>query len=157
MRRNLLLGTGSLIVFLVGLATTSTALAQTQKEAGVTPAQAEAIKALRSAHRLLAEADHDYDGHRAKAAKEVHKALKELGFQPKKAQAAAGANAAVAAPKTHAHEPAVHESQANSDAQLKQAQEILQGVAKQLGTSHPKAAASITAAIGEINTALGVR
>ena len=92
MRRNLLLGTGSLIVFLVGLATTSTAVAQTQKAAGVAPAQAEAIKALRSAHKLLAEADHDYDGHRAKAAKEVHKALKELGFQPKKAQAAAGAN-----------------------------------------------------------------
>jgi hypothetical protein len=31
------------------------------------------------AHRLLAEADHDYSGHRAKAAHHVHLALEDLG------------------------------------------------------------------------------
>jgi hypothetical protein len=36
-------------------------------------------EALHWAHKLLSEADHDYDGHRARAAHEVHLALEELG------------------------------------------------------------------------------
>jgi hypothetical protein len=36
-------------------------------------------EALHRAHHLLVEADHDYDGHRARAAHEVHLAIEELG------------------------------------------------------------------------------
>ena len=38
----------------------------------------EVLKELHHAHRLLEEANHDYDGHRAKAAEELHKAIKAL-------------------------------------------------------------------------------
>jgi len=156
MCRNLLRGISLWFAFLAGLALVSPAVAQTT-EGPALPAQAEVVKALRLAHKLLVEADHDYDGHRAKAAEEVHKALKDLGYRHKKPLPGSPLANGTAAPKTHSGQPAVHEPQANSDAQLRQAQEILQGVSKQLGSNHPKAAANVNAAIGEINTALSIR
>ena len=42
---------------------------------------AEVMQTLRGAQSLLANADHDYDGQRAKALAEVHKALVELGHK----------------------------------------------------------------------------
>ncbi len=150
MRRNLLRGIGSGLLFLVGLAAVSAVVAQTTPGENV-PA---VVTALRSAHKLLAEADRDYEGHRAKAAEEVHNALRELGYRPKKAPPGSPANPG---PKAPSGQAPVHEPQANSDAQLRQALEILQGVSKQLGNSQPKVAANVKAAMGEINTALGIR
>jgi hypothetical protein len=153
MRRNLLRGIGSSFVFLVGLAAVSAVVAQTTPGENV-PA---VVTNLRSAHKLLAEADRDYEGHRAKAAEEIHNALRELGYRPKKAPPGSAANPGTVAPKTPSGQAPVHEPQANSDAQLRQALEILQGVSQQLGNGQPKVAAKVKAAIGEINTALGIR
>ncbi len=159
MRRNLVGGLGvSIAVFLAGLALESSTLVQAN--AATTPAtaasqntaHAQVIAALRAAHRLLANADHDYYGHRARAAEEVHKALKDLGFRHHSTTATTGS-----VPKKTS-QPAVHEAQAASDVQLRQAQGILQGVATQLNaTRHPKATANIQAAIREINTALSLK
>jgi hypothetical protein len=70
--------------------------------------------------------------------------------------AAAGTGAVVSKP-AKAKLPAVHEAQANSDAQLHQAQAILQQVQTELSTHHPKAAAHATEAITEITTALSIK
>jgi hypothetical protein len=141
-------------------------------------------EALHWAHRLLAEADHDYDGHRARAAHEVHKALEELGahhahatvpstgtstpsaassVRHAAAAAPAGAGGTVApqtaAPAGHvgAATPAMHESQARSDAQLRKAREILRMVSGELRARHPHAHLHVAEAIGEIDRALAIK
>jgi hypothetical protein len=157
MRRTLVFGIG--LALLASLALVSTAMAQATTPVVQGMAQKELIKTLRSAHRLLVAADHDYDGHRAKAAKEVHNALKELGYQHKKVQpASTPANGAVVAPKAgRTGQPRVHEPQANSDAQLLEAKGLLQGALTQLTGKHPTATAKVKAAIAEINTALSIK
>ncbi len=140
----------SLIAFGAALGLASPALAQAAKGAKQA-AHSELIKELRSAHKLLAEADRDYDGHRAKAAEEVHKALKDLGYEHKKGAKTAAKKAA------NAKEPPVHEPQATSDAQLRQALDILKAALPRLEGKHPKAAANVTAAIAEIKTALAIK
>ena len=108
-----------------------------------------ALENLRQAHRLLVKADHDYDGHRARAAEEVHKAIRELEgkHHAKKVQTGRGPRCRHQAPKVK--QPAIHEAQASSDAQLRQALTILQGVQAELNSRHPKAAANVTAAIAK--------
>jgi hypothetical protein len=131
----------SVSMFCAGLA--STALAQATP-APLSP-HAARIATLREAHALLVHANHDYDGHRAKAAEAVHKALKELGYEHKKAPAGA----------TPAAQTKVHEPQAASDAQMKQALQLLGGV--QFNGKHPKAAAHVEHAVREIKTALSIK
>ena len=155
MCRNLSCVTGlSISLFFVGLASTTWAQATPVKESP----HAEVIKILRHAHRLLVIADHDYDGHRAKAAAEVHKALKELGYHHPKAQPAKpAANGTVVPP--HAGQPKVHEAQATSDQQLREASAHLEKALNRLTSTgkHPKATANVRAAIAEIKTALKIK
>ena len=140
--------------FLGGLGLAS--LASGQAVANTQSAHAGLIKTLRQAHELLINADHDYDGHRAKAAEEVHNALKELGHHPKKANTGNGAATKPKAAKTGGGK--THESQATSDAQLQQALQLLQGTLTHLNSGkHPKAAAKVKAAITELNTALKIK
>jgi len=146
MRRKSLLRIG-LSFFAVLVAAGPVALAQ----AAVTTANSQAMQALKSAHQLLATANRDYDGHRALAAQEVRKAMAALGYHRKKAQAGTTANPGAAG------QPSAKKPQADSDAQLRQAQQILQGVLTQTGANHPKAAAHLKAAIVHINTALSVK
>lgn len=157
MRLNRACGIGVLSL-LVGLALDLPSSAQTTppKSAAVKGEKAELVKELRAAHKLLAEADHDYDGHRARAAAEVHKAIKKLvgTHHPKTVKPGSATTAPVAPP---VKQPAVHEPQTTSDAQLRQAQAILQGVQAQLNARHPKVAANIKSAIVEINTALSIK
>jgi hypothetical protein len=121
--------------------------------------KAELLKELHAAHKLLAEADRDYDGHRAKAALEVHKAIKELGgrLHLKKGSTTPTTPTAPPAAKTTGKLPAVREPQAVSDGQLNQARSILQGLQTELSAHHPKAGANVTAAIAEIDTALKIK
>jgi hypothetical protein len=122
-------------------------------------ATGELVATLKSAHILLMEADHDYDGHRHRAAVAVGKAMKVLGAAPPEMDTTKGR----------------HERQAASDAQLRQAQTILQAAVAAMGTgssnaakskAHPKAQKAkghagalkhVTTAIEEITTALGIR
>ena len=103
-----------------------------------------AIKELHKAHHLLAEADHDYGGHRAKAAEEVHKALKELGHAKPHVPGAGK-------PKSGG------EPQAVSDGQLREAQQMLKDALPHLNKNHPRAHANIEAAIAQITLALDYR
>ncbi len=116
----------------------------------VTPVSPAVVAALRSAHKLLVTANRDYGGHRAKAAKEVHHALKALGYRT----GAGGVSVStpnVVTPSVSTPKGKVHEAQPTSDAQLLQAQQILQGVVGQVNTGH------IARAIHEINKALAIR
>jgi hypothetical protein len=153
----------TIAAFLGSLSLASLASAQTVATPPAAGTAKHAVmESLRQAHRLLVEADHDYDGHRAKAAEAVHRAIRELEgkHHGKKVQAgsvaAAGAGAVISKP-AKVKQPAVHEAQANSDAQLRQAQAILQQVQAELNAHHPKAVAHTTEAITEINTALSLK
>ena len=137
-----------LSLFTVFVAAGSAALAQ----AAVTTANSQAVQALKTAHALLATANRDYDGHRALADQEVRKAMAALGYRYRKVR-----TGVTPAPAVVAGQPSIHKRQADSDAQLGQAQQILQGVLAQTGASHPKAAAHLKAAIVHINTALSVK
>ncbi|MGA2496892.1 MAG: hypothetical protein ABSH20_04080 [Tepidisphaeraceae bacterium] len=106
------------------------------------------VQALQSAHKLLAEANHDYRGHRVLAMHRVHMALKELGQTPA---------ISVTKKTAHAAQSPVHEPQARSDAQLRKAQQILQGISGLTNARHAAAATHVGAAIDEINTALSIR
>ena len=160
MRRKLFSGTGlSIVAFLTGLVLASTATAQTVTPPVREPANAAVIKTLISAHKLLAEANHDYDGHRAKAAQEVHEAVMALGHHrhPKAQPGTTPNNGAGVPPKGgNGGQQKTHEPQSVSDGQLQQAQQLLQAALTQLG-NHPKAAASVKAAIAEINLALSIK
>ena len=90
---------------------------------------------IQAAYTDLTTADHDYDGHRAKAAKALHKFAKKQGIDLPKA-------AKVHGEKKHM------ESQADSDAKLQDALAKLQQVK---GGKHLKAA------IEEIQTALKIK
>ncbi len=138
-----------LSLFTVFMAMGSAALAQ----AAVTTVNSQAaVQALKTAHALLATANRDYDGHRALADQEVRKAITALGYRYRKVR-----TGVTPAPAAVVGQPSIHKRQADSDAQLGQAQQILQGVLAQTGASHPKAAAHLKAAIVHINTALSVK
>jgi hypothetical protein len=103
---------------------------------------------LRMAHSRLLQADHDYQGHRVRAANHVASALRHLGAPTTGSATNLGA----------ARMP-----QAQSDGMLRDALFRLNTAQTQLGTRgytaahHGSARSQVTAAIGEINTALNIR
>lgn len=168
MRWNLLCGLGlSVTVFLgaVNLASSASAQAVAAPVAGstaapTTSAKHAALENLRKAHRLLATADRDYDGHRARAAEEVHKAIRALEGKHRK-KAPGTAPVPVPAPITvkpaKPKSPAAHEPQATSDAQLQAALQLLQASTTEINARHPRAASNVAAAIRELNMALKIK
>jgi hypothetical protein len=91
--------------------------------------------ALQQAYGLLATADHDYNGHRARAMKQIEAAAKLLGVN------------------LHG-DGKVREAQGASDAQLRSAQAILVQAAsgwKGLGLAH------VQQAVKQLNIALAIR
>jgi hypothetical protein len=164
MRREACFGVGLLAALLVyGLGWPSDAMArQVNKNPAKVAAKrakamghAEVMQALRSAQTLLAGADHDYDGQRALAVKEVHKALAELGH---KGQLTPLKSSSAATKTTRTGKGGNSESQATSDAQLRQAQQLLQTALQHISAAkHPRAAGNVKEAIGHINTALTIK
>jgi hypothetical protein len=65
--------------------------------------------------------------------------------------------AAVPPQTSNAGQPRKHEPQTASDAQLREALQLLQVALTQFNGKHPKATANVEAAIAEINTALAVK
>lgn len=112
--------------------------------------------ALHQAHTLLANANHDYEGHRAKAAAHVTQAIHELAGHQHGANGTGHKGAAGAANNGAGRGNGNKEAQAQSDAQLRQAIQLLNGARGQLPNNH-KAAAQIQSAITELNTALKIR
>jgi hypothetical protein len=110
------------LILILGLATR----AQAQSNSNLTT--------LDDAYATLAQANHDYKGHRARAMKQIEMAVKELGGS------------------ISGHGKG-HEPQGTSDAQLKAAQGLLQGITGLQG----KAAKHVERALAEINDALDVK
>jgi hypothetical protein len=121
-------------------------LGGTSKRALAHAAQVAELKAARS---LLEKADHDYQGHRAQAVHEIGVAIHALqgSHQHHAMHKSTGGN---------------NESQAASDAQLRQALKKMKTVESQLqggssGGHTAKAAAAVKKAIQELETALKIR
>jgi hypothetical protein len=104
----------------------------------VTRAQAQpgnAAALLNDAYATLAQAKHDYKGHRVKAMKQIELALGEVGAKV-------------------ARTDKNHEPQGTSDAQLRAAQSLLEQASHQ---PSGKALKHVNAAISQISTALSIR
>ena len=144
MRRNLICSLGlSISVFVGGLGLASFASAQsTTAPPASTPAKHAALETLRQAHRLL---------------EEVHKAIKDLEGKHAPKNVQPGSAPAVASQPAKVKQPKMHESQGNSDAQMRQALQLLQTALPQISSKHPHATARVTAAIHEINVALKIK
>jgi hypothetical protein len=99
------------------------------------PAQTSSITTLDDAYATLAQADHDYKGHRVKAMKQIELAVQALGGK--------------ISGKGRGHEP-----QATSDAQLRAAQALLQQAS---GGLSGKSLKHVNAAITQISTALAIK
>jgi hypothetical protein len=143
----------SIVGLLAYLVVAGTASAKTAKLVANAGDKAQMIGTLESAHRLLASADHDYDGRRAKAMEEIKKAIHELGGGKEKTVAA---TAMVKEPRMKVAKAHVKESQAASDAKLREALSMISGVGSGMG-SHHKAAGHVSAAVGHLNAALHIR
>jgi hypothetical protein len=105
---------------------------------GANPAD---VQAITQAYKLLAQADHDYQGHRIKAMKHLHQAGKVLGINLK------------GEGKTS------NEGQGTSDTQLKQAQTMLHQMTSNSvsGKRHQRALQHVNNALTELNTALSIK
>jgi hypothetical protein len=96
-----------------------------------------------SAYQLLASADHDYNGHRVQAMASLRKAAKRLRISLQGSGSSAG-----------------KQPQADSDAKLRKAQEILQQAQGSMGGGSRRGAMvrqHVNEAIGHITTALQTR
>jgi hypothetical protein len=108
--------------------------------ANQTPANPADVQAVTQAYRLLSQADHDYQGHRAKAMKHLHQAGRVLGVSLK-------------------GDGRTKEQQGTSDAQLQQAQATLQQMTANNanGPRHQRALQHVNSALSEISTALSIK
>jgi len=133
---------------------------------------------LHQAHKLLAQADHDYKGHRAKAEAQISHAIRELsGTHNGAHHIATGAVAGNAANKAGGANAGIKVAnnaqagaqgnqgqagngmrmpQAQSDAHLQQALGLLNGLNGHIPNGH-NAAAHVHLAITELHDALKVR
>jgi len=91
---------------------------------------------LRQAYGLLSLADHDYQGHRARAMKQIEVAAKHLGVALR-------------------GDGKGHEAQATSDAQLRSAQSLLAQASN--GLKPGQGLAHVKLAITQLNVALAIR
>jgi hypothetical protein len=141
------------------------ALAFQAKEAAKEQKKFVEAEVLREVFVMLADANHDYDGHRAKAVGQVKDALKILdasimkrGSPAEKAITAAEERMAKAAVAARDKGPQDVEAQKASDDQLRKARELLHKVHGALAESKQhKPAEHVHHAIEELDIALKVR
>jgi len=120
------------------------------------------VKELRTTLALLAESDHDYQGHRAAAMHKIREAIHRIeqhnaktGQQGQQGQAGLKKTTGeVVQGQGGGKEPL---SQAQSDANLNKAISQLQAVQTQIGSNHPQVSGDITEAISELQTALKIK
>jgi hypothetical protein len=104
------------------------------------PANPADVQVVTQAYKLLAQADHDYQGHRAKAMKHLSQAGRVLGVMLK-------------------GDGKTKEQQGTSDELLKQAQTMLQkfNASGASGNRHNRAMTHVQNAMGELTTALSIK
>jgi len=120
---------------------------------------------LTQAYILMAMGDHDYDGHRVKAMHQVHQAVEILdksilkkGTNGQKTVALQEEIAAARAKFIEKHSATIHESQALSDLQMREAATLLAQVRGALaGNKQERPLKHVDAAIKEVNIALKIR
>jgi hypothetical protein len=154
-----LLWLSSPVLTLVALgAFTSSASAITPGTSGFNSAMRHAndriVKELHAAKALLEKADHDYDGHRAKAVHHITEAIHELNGHHQQQH-----HKTSTAQHTQHHNSGkkMKEPQNVSDAQLREAAALVAKAQSQLGSTHPKVQAQLTLAEKELATALKIR
>jgi hypothetical protein len=120
---------------------------------------------LRNAYIHMAMANHDYSGHRAAAMKQVEEAIKLLdasvmkkGTNGQKLVAHEEEIAAARARFQAKHSGTVHEPQALSDLQLREAYQMLTEIHKAAAIEkQPKLKGHVDKAIHELKSALKIR
>jgi hypothetical protein len=118
------------------------------------------VAELEHAKTLLEKADHDYEGHRAKAHEETRKAIHALTHhhaanpEKKAEQKVAAAAKPAGAPKLPQEESDKHLREALT--KLKEAEHLL-AEHKGGGEHHVKAMADVKSAIHEVHTALKIK
>ena len=144
-------------------------LAQQQKQAveKVADSQVKQTEAerLRAAYIFLAMANHDYDGHRAKAMAQIHDAVHLLdasimknGTKGQKVLAHDEDVAAARAKFVAKHSAKVHEPQALSDLQMREGLKLVASVQPVVAKrKQPRVLAHVDKAIEHINIALRIR
>lgn len=128
------------------------------------------VAALKPAFNTLLGADHDYDGHRVKAMRDIAQACRLLGtdilppdfeerIKERKAAATEPATQPTTQPTTRpGHGGKEPEAQSTSDSQLKSAQATVQQVLGGIPAgTQPRVVERLTDAVSELNTALGIK
>ena len=125
----------------LGLAAASSPAAKPSAKASNTKASASQaaaeVKTLQQAYSLLMRADHDYQGHRARAMRHIEAACRILCGSAK-------------------GDGQGEEAQSQSDGQLQQAQSLLAGVEPAIAAKNPRAGQQINKSLQELATALSV-
>ena len=168
------IGVSVILAAVICLAAPSPILAQNKTPAKPKPALDKAAVAelklkeanvLREAYVALAAANHDYDGHRAKAMNQLQAAVKVLDEAVAKngsaaAKAASAYENAVAAQAKRAAKATapVHEDQRLSDAQLRKAAQMLADVRPSMNqVNQPVVLGHVDNAIKQLGIALKIR
>ena len=159
-----------LLLFGVGNAQAQKRVTTPTNSAATPSSTSGAIGELKSIRSILEHADHDYQGHRAKAVREITLAIHALeggtrhaplSPQQKAAMIAArqakAANAGATRSGTTTTQKPLTEPQATSDEQLNTALSLLTQVASQLGNAKPGVSEHLQSAIQELKTALAIR
>jgi hypothetical protein len=134
----------------------SAAFLNPAKQAAQNKSHAAVVNELHSIKTMLEHADHDYEGHRAAAVKDISAAIHELEPGHKGHEEHKGKHASQKVAK-------IHEPQAASDAQLREALKQLEGMRQHFGQhkggkgGHEKVAGHISHAIEELEAALKIK
>ena len=133
-----------LVTIMLAIALTNSVQAKSARSTMAT-SSSNSITLLHEVLSTLAQADHDYKGHRAEAMKQIHLAL---GVH-------AGGHAVTSVHHSaNKHSGKGNETQANSDAQLRHAQGLLQQASSEVSGAVLQ---HVNAAIAQLNTALSIR
>jgi hypothetical protein len=151
-----------LLALAAGLLVVSPAAAATPASSAAKHAEMHVLLGqLHTAKKLLETAIHDYDGHRAKAVHELHEAIKVLEEHHKAHTTVTGQPTAPSVKPAQAQVvPQPEITQAQSDAQLRQAANLIQGVQSVLSPSSPhhiKAAVHLNDAVKELGIAVSIK
>jgi len=137
--------------------------AKAAAKAAKAEAKVKEVEVLKEAYVLMAMGNHDYDGHRVKAMAQVEDAIKILdnsilkdGTNGQKVVANDEEIATAKAAFIAKHQGVDHTSQAFSDLQMREAQQLLNNVHETL-TKQPKVRGHVGNAIKHTETALKIR
>lgn len=142
-----------------------TGAGQSRSEPQSPAAKVQEVNVLKNAYVLLAMGDHDYDGHRVKAMHAVEEAIKKLdhsimkdGTNGQKVVATEDEIKTARAAYHARQQGKVHEGQAMSDLQMREAGQLLAKVHESLpAKKHAKAKEHVGHAIKEVEIALSKR